>query len=171
MTNEQKPREFWIPASIGGFYDGKGVNFAVPLNGEDVLHGPLPEPGGIKVIEYSAYEAACKERDTLATKLREIDNLIPKGMMFDYVIQERNKARDERDKLRAELEKVSKAREAAWDAKDAETAKLAIAVGTLEKCKNAWQTTVTSGEVFSWICDALEKLSKENPLSLHKESP
>ena len=42
-----KPREWWIPAAVGGFYDGKQVNFAVG----PIVDGPLPNPGGIKVRE------------------------------------------------------------------------------------------------------------------------
>lgn len=48
----EKPRTWFIPSGVGGFYDGKEVSFAVG----PIPEAHLPDPGGVWVIEYSAYE-------------------------------------------------------------------------------------------------------------------
>lgn len=57
-----KPREWTIPLGVGGFYDGKEVNFAIG----PIVNGKLPNPGSIRVIEKFAY-------DQLEQKVHELE--------------------------------------------------------------------------------------------------
>lgn len=63
-----KPREWYIPASVGGFYNGKRCMFAVG----PIVDGPLPNPGGFAVVEKSAYDTMLADARRLADTLNNL---------------------------------------------------------------------------------------------------
>ena len=67
MTNQTKPaqRELWIRPQSGLFINPEHII-------TDVMSTPSKYPEDIHVIEYSAFQSVCKERDELKKKYQEL---------------------------------------------------------------------------------------------------
>lgn len=90
-----KPREWWIDVveAFGQTNDPIGEVYCGPKY-DDLIH----------VIEHSAY---CD----LKAKLDEVDHLIPKGMVLDAVIEERNRLKAENRRLVFENKRLANSTE------------------------------------------------------------
>lgn len=98
---EGKPREWWGIA-IGG-------NLLSAMTEEEgffALKGTKDNPNKVRVIEYSAYEAVCKERDacrhgmrTQTSAVKERDELVKQLREYELECATINEMRKERDEL------------------------------------------------------------------------
>ena len=78
-----KPREWYIPAAVGGFYDGKEVHFAVGPK----VDGVLPNPGGIYVVERNVYLQLKAQADALADALEDYINHDPEPGYYLKILE------------------------------------------------------------------------------------
>ncbi len=130
-----KPREFWIleidhnaPGCYGHSSELKedqsdadtDANWYIK-NGDDVEI--------VHVIEYSAYLAVCKERDSAVKEIERLQEHYDQVQMLKVFNKQ---FQEERDKLRAELAQIKKQEESFFKQRNELQADLAVAVEALE---------------------------------------